>query len=738
MLKHYFKIALRNIFKYKAYTIISAVCIALGLLIISSWLLLFSYGTNTFINWDNNVKLNFLQDFNYKIDAKNLDGIKLHLGDIGKNMKVTSNKDINNDVAFVKDDNNPQLFIASYIRVNKEYFNNENVSFLYGARDIQSPDEVIISKSFAEKIGLGKDIIGCSIIFNYHSAQIEYYKIVNVINDSEISDKDDIYLPISNDNQQLNLYLELKKGQTIEMLNQQLKNIKFESNGEVLYCYVSKQGPENYYFVYVLTLFFAGILLSALITLLKYSFQIFYSRQRELVLRKLFGSKIKGLFMLFFTEILSVVVFAYFLSLIIAEFIISLFPLINEDKLVLDLIVNGLSISKVLCANSILIFIVLIICAIITYFQVNKVYKSSENKLNFSKVGHIKRLILIGLQLSFSIFLLGMSLVEIFPQIQKNNGLYSPLKNSETERILNISSNSKSFLLNKEAIYTEIKNIPQIVENVCFGNMENVYVSNEDGDINVSVLRGSVNYFKFFNIPLSGKSLEVEKPGYIYISEAFSKFLQAEKNNGFVEINGKNYQIAGVYKSLYKDKNDASSAFLPYTNRINMQSYFKLSARADIDEIKDKMIGVCNKYVGDKIPLKVATLDELNADMGNYFELLMAFLTIVSLVIVVLSVYTSISMEARNRQKEMAVRKINGANKWNIAGLFVRSYFIVFVISFLAMYILLVYLYEADIMRGWRYVVVLFSIISGLLILTTYWQVKKIMNVNPAEVLRKE
>ena len=73
---------------------------------------------------------------------------------------------------------------------------------------------------------------------------------------------------------------------------------------------------------------------------------------------------------------------------------------------------------------------------------------------------------------------------------------------------------------------------------------------------------------------------------------------------------------------------------------------------------------------------------------------------VISILLVVLSVYSSIALDARSRQKEVAVRKINGATPYAIAMLFVRSYLLVYLSVFAVVYplvrFLMIKLLESD------------------------------------------
>ena len=64
-------------------------------------------------------------------------------------------------------------------------------------------------------------------------------------------------------------------------------------------------------------------------------------------------------------------------------------------------------------------------------------------------------------------------------------------------------------------------------------------------------------------------------------------------------------------------------------------------------------------------------------------------LAIISILLVVLSVYSAISMDTVSRQKEVAIRKINGATPKVIAFMFGRVYIIQFILAYMITYPLL-------------------------------------------------
>lgn len=74
--------------------------------------------------------------------------------------------------------------------------------------------------------------------------------------------------------------------------------------------------------------------------------------------------------------------------------------------------------------------------------------------------------------------------------------------------------------------------------------------------------------------------------------------------------------------------------------------------------------------------------------MGSMYmtQVAMTILAVVSILLVVLSIYSAISMDTVSRQKEIAIRKINGATPWIIAGIFGKAYLVIFLLAFAVAY----------------------------------------------------
>ena len=122
----------------------------------------------------------------------------------------------------------------------------------------------------------------------------------------------------------------------------------------------------------------------------------------------------------------------------------------------------------------------------------------------------------------------------------------------------------------------------------------------------------------------------------------------------------------------------------------------------------------------------------------------MTVLAIISVLLVVLSIYSAISMDTISRQKEIAIRKINGATPWIVAGIFGKSYLAIFLLAFAIAYplvrIMLLSIDDTPVqcIQGWGWGISIFFSVAFMIFLTTAYKIYRIMHINPAEIIKNE
>lgn len=132
----------------------------------------------------------------------------------------------------------------------------------------------------------------------------------------------------------------------------------------------------------------------------------------------------------------------------------------------------------------------------------------------------------------------------------------------------------------------------------------------------------------------------------------------------------------------------------------------------------------------------------------KYLSELICILASICIICIILTVYSSISLETRGKQKEVAIRKVNGAKTGDIVMLFGRYYIVTLGIAFgiaLLIYIAAynITLYKdhdttEEIMLELAAFLVSMVIISLVTLLTVWQKIYKISHINPALLIKKE
>ena len=178
----------------------------------------------------------------------------------------------------------------------------------------------------------------------------------------------------------------------------------------------------------------------------------------------------------------------------------------------------------------------------------------------------------------------------------------------------------------------------------------------------------------------------------------------------------------------------------------------------DVDLFKKEYDALWHKYWPDapsdfQYPVNsVYDLDFKEDQIIRFVGELISILTIISILCIILTVYSSISLETRGKQKEVAIRKVNGAKTRDIVMLFSRYYIITLCTAFalsllIGVALVIVISITVNLRPEWTsesaigfYLCYLVSIATITLVtLLTVWQkIYKISHINPALLIKKE
>lgn len=183
----------------------------------------------------------------------------------------------------------------------------------------------------------------------------------------------------------------------------------------------------------------------------------------------------------------------------------------------------------------------------------------------------------------------------------------------------------------------------------------------------------------------------------------------------------------------------------------NAGLYYKFRTRSsnvptmEVEAFVKKML---EENLPPSIQLHISTLQEdihQAQAIENNMKGIILFFSFVSLIITLLGVYSAITLDTERRQKEVAIRKVNGAGLKQIIILFARTYIYQLVLSatmaFPLCYAILQLwknMYIVFFNDGPLFWISIFIIVAVITTLTIIFRILKIARTNPAEVIKNE
>ena len=124
-------------------------------------------------------------------------------------------------------------------------------------------------------------------------------------------------------------------------------------------------------------------------------------------------------------------------------------------------------------------------------------------------------------------------------------GMYRPLSTEEENRVISISVNTICMQKNMDAILSDIQSLSEITDRTSAFNTFDAdvytymtYMKDGKPRGNVMMIQAEPHYFEFFKIPFSGKLVDKDAQGFVYISEQFKEQLQRDSIAGSVSLDG--------------------------------------------------------------------------------------------------------------------------------------------------------------------------------------------------------
>mgnify|MGYP002953546207 FL=1 len=271
------------------------------------------------------------------------------------------------------------------------------------------------------------------------------------------------------------------------------------------------------------------------------------------------------------------------------------------------------------------------------------------------------------------------------------------------------------------------------------------YIDLEDETINQE-------YADFFGVEVLEGSMLDEKDGknMVVINEAAVKaFGWTQPVGKKIDKLGRHYIVKGVIKNISYNAPIHPVApamfFLP-DNTGRGGIIFKVK-EGTWNVVSEKIKAEVNK-VNPNAELMLSNMEEVYDTYMKSEKTLCQLLSIVSFIciaIAVFGIFSLVTLSCQQRRKEIAIRKVNGANIGIILNLFFREYLLLLVFSsFFAFplgYVMMKHWLENYIkqtpIEWWLYAVIFIGM-GFVIFLSIIWRVWKAAQQNPAEVLKGE
>lgn len=708
MIYHYIKLALRHLLKSKGQAIISVLGVAVGILTFS----LFGYmGRDALTKgsgFPNHKRFATVEAF---FDKEYVVGSLFSLSDIRKFSaakfpgieKVAAVRNGANEIyTFQTADGKELPFISTMASVNEAFLEVYSVQLVTGTAAVlfRQPGSVVISESLARKVYGEQDPVGKTV-----QKEGEVYTVRGVMKDmpsfNAISDPVTMLRCIGDEEDGITvaIVLLLMVDASEEEIN---RNIK-ESG-----LYVGDPSSPGELSVNLLNNADAGrmketiiwysvgflVLLAGLINFFSFIIGSFYNRTRELTLRKTIGASTINLFGLLLTELAILVLLGTCVSLCLSETVIAAaiasMNNVFQGGQLFDPIYMDISI---LCRHQLEYFVyIMLACTVISCIAILRLQRMPvmQGIRGGSQKGgkHRMRNLMLGFQFFISLLFFGAVSVLHMQYKTLSSSTFSTFGIQEQKRTFEIDLTFSKLAGLEQTVVNQLASAGCVEDVLSVGGRGLSRLKTENFETiegkraAVILLQASPNFADFLHLPLL-QGLRPENQESVLISKDFSDLLSKEGKSRHFLLNNKNYVVAGEIEPVCFNSTQETSYIV--VEPVKTPQYCYLKSRPGQEKLlREHIVKVMRQWIPETLELNIYTFDQTAAGENQFFRIvrnIFLFFALTCLIITSLGIYSAIMLDTESRQKEVAIRKINGATFRTIVFLFGRLYLTLFVVT---------------------------------------------------------
>lgn len=794
MLLHNLKVALRNILKYKVQTLGSILSLAIGMVtlaVVHSFLLNFrmaSINHEPYYDRVYNLRFDSIQkrqsDHSIRINGDIVRAVKanggprcIEQGPYAPNGMLTGGW-----AEFTLNGKTKRKMPLDAVPLDRHYPNFVGIrSAITGEKiKVLGPHDAIINEKQAKQIFGDKNPVGASIRLSkdYGNYQL---RLVDVYQDLSLTEQNSsalFYSPWELEDMDLNqfyavaFYVVLKEGCTPQQLkaevNSRLKPLGLKVRTEKLKDRLNEEYSTVAIARSITYLIGSLILLAAIIGFLRMQTQLFWMRRREISLRITNGATRLQLFSMFATEVVVIVLVAYLVAVLMGSWICDYLARPQFAEITSEL---G-TISHLYLYSLVIGLVVMMLCLAIIWIVLSRICKCTqalESEMRRSH-NHWFRNTMLGVQVMISMFFLGVTFCLLCWVGKMADFNHIPDDERAYKQSLYLQTNAAE---NVQRLRDKLIHLPQVerwipyswgfwkvnelAENEEFSKAvwkDDLFVSYSNVTNYRIQMTSDTSYLDFFKIKVNWKP-KANRKKCILVNEELYKLMRqyhVAPNDILTVDEMDSYQIAGTFQSVPYEgsmKTDIYSFIVIDPKEAYGATHYILVAKPG--EYKEMQVAVDRTIQ----KLEPAVVKPMSSNLRYYMaremfalEILQNIawiLAIVSLAICLISIFSTVMLDTQTRKKEVAIRKVNGALTRDITKLFGRTYLVITliamvfaVVAMLLFHIVLSKMFDMVEINPVFPIILSIVIVIGFIAAIIACQVRKIMKVDPSEILAKE
>lgn len=794
MLLHNLKVALRNILKYKVQTLGSILSLAIGMVTLAtvhSFLQNFRMASiNHEPYYDRVYDLRFdsiqnrQSDHSIRINGDIVRAVKanggprcIEQGPYAPNGMLTGGW-----AEFTQNGKTRRKMQLDAVPLDRHYPNFVGIrSAITGEKiKVLGPHDAIINEKQAKQIFGDKNPVGANIRLSksYGNYQL---RLVDVYQDLSLTEQNSsalFYSPWELEDMDpeqfyaVNLYVVLKEGCTPQQLkaevNSRLKPLGLKVRIEKLKDRLSEEYSTVAIARSITYLIGSLILLAAIIGFLRMQTQLFWMRRREISLRITNGATRLQLFSMFATEVVMIVLVAYIVAVLMGAWICDYLAKPQFAEITSEL---G-TISHLYLYSLVIGLVVMMLCLAIIWIVLSRICKHTQALESGMRRSHNHwfRNTMLGVQVMISMFFLGVTFCLLCWVGKMADFNHIPDDERAYKQSLFLQTNAAE---NGQRLRDKLIHLPQVerwipyswgfwkvnelAENEEFSKAvwkDDLFVSHGNVTNYCFRITSDTSYLDFFKIKVNWKP-KANRKKCILVNEELYKYMRqyhVAPNDILTVDEMDSYQIAGTFQSIPYEgsmKTDIYSFIVIDPKEAYGATHYILVAKPG--EYKEMQVAV-NRMIQK---LEPAVVKPMSSNLRDYMaremlalEILQNIawiLAIVSLAICLISIFSTVMLDTQTRKKEVAIRKVNGALTRDITKLFGRTYLVITliamvfaVVAMLLFHIVLSRTFEMVKINPSLPIILSVVIVVGFIAAIIACQVRKIMKVDPSEILAKE